>query len=74
MARRQGVFAGRELPSDDRVRIAREEVGPHRPLDRLAGLHGDLSGDDGLHKSLHAVTFVWQYFEQELHIVAHGKN
>jgi hypothetical protein len=39
-------------------------------VDRLFDLHGDLADDDALHQSLHALVFVWQYFEQELHIVA----
>lgn len=43
-------------------------------IDRLGDLHADLDADDALQQSLHAVGFVWQYFEQELRIVAHGRN
>lgn len=43
-------------------------------VDRLGELHADLDADDAFHQSLHALTFVWQHFEQELHIVAQGKN
>jgi hypothetical protein len=39
-------------------------------VDQLGECHADLERDDALHQALHAVVFVWQYFEQELLIVA----
>jgi hypothetical protein len=45
-----------------------------RLIDRLGDLHGDLEAEDGLHQTLHALTFTWLYVEQELLIVAGGRN
>jgi hypothetical protein len=48
------------------------EIG--RKVDQLGELHADLEDDDALHQALNALTFVWQYVEQELVIVGSGKN
>jgi hypothetical protein len=41
-----------------------------RMVDQLGNLHADLSDDDGLHQTLHSLSFLWGYVETELLIAA----